>query len=51
MLVVYTVMTIAHMIYTMMKLYWYLLSYIMQQKPVTVFSTHCISSPSDSAAF
>ena len=51
MFVVYTVMAVVHRIYTMMKSYWYLLSYIIQQKPVTMFSTHCISLLSDSAAF
>ena len=28
-----------------------ILGCIIQQKPVTMFSTHCISFPSDSAAF
>ena len=51
MFVVYTVMAVVHMIYTMMKSYWYLVRCIIQQKPVTMFSTHCISLPSDSAAF
>ena len=51
MFVIYTVMAVVHMIYTMMKSYWYLLSYTIQQKPVTMFSTHCISLPSDPAAF
>ena len=41
MFVVYTVMAVVHMIYTMMKSYWYLLQYIIQQKLVTMFSTHC----------
>ena len=51
MFVVYTVMATVHMIYTMMKSYWYLLRKTVQHKPVTMFSTHCISLPSVSAAF
>ena len=48
MFVVYTIMAVVHMIYTMMKPHWGILYCIIQQKPVTMYSTHCISLPSDS---
>ena len=49
MFVVYTVMAVVYMIYVYYDEV--ILVLFIQQKPVTMFSTHCISLPGDSAAF